>query len=98
MSLITVKPELGIIKFRILLSDKNEFLSENQTEGKYEQMLDFSLFYVLSGPKCSLNVGPFLLWPSLLRLCAWIRKKLLLQRNSNPRRKPFTREGYVVNF
>ena len=54
-----MKPELGIIKIGILLSDKNEFLSENQFEGRYEQTLDFSLFYVLSGPKCSLNVGPY---------------------------------------
>ena len=74
------------------------FMSENQIEGKYEQILDFSPFYVLSGPKCSLNVGPFLLWPSLLRLCAWIRKKLLLQRNSNPRRKPFCESGSCSEF
>ena len=85
MSSITLQPELGIIKIRILLLDKNEFLSENQTEGKYEQILDFSPFYVLSGPKCSLNVGPFLTMAIIIKVMCMDKEKVTLAEEFKPK-------------
>ena len=57
MSSITLQPELGIIKIRISLSDKIEYLSENQIEGKYKQILDLVLFMFFQGPNAVLMLG-----------------------------------------